>query len=73
MTGWERVVKVGETARIGITQQDTRCMMINLNPDTAIQDPAVLRTVVHQHGECMGIYGNVVAGGVIRVGDQIEV
>lgn len=67
-----KVVQVGETARIGITQTDERCMMINLNPDTAKQDPAVLRTVTHQHGQQMGIYGNVVAPGVVRVGDEIR-
>lgn len=67
-----QVVQVGETARIGITQTDERCMMINLNPDTAKQDPAVLRTVTHEHGQQMGIYANVVVPGMVRVGDVIE-
>lgn len=67
-----RVLRVGETAQIGITQRDERCMMINLDPQTAVQDPAVLRTVVREHEEAMGIYGNVIVPGVVRVGDTIE-
>ncbi len=67
-----RVLKVGERARIGVTKKDSRCMMINLDPDTAVQNAAVLRTVTREHGECAGIYANVVVTGVVRVGDGIE-
>lgn len=66
------VVKIGDSAQVGITSTDERCMMINLNPETAKQDPAVLRTVTHKHEQQMGIYGNVVVPGWIRVGDTIE-
>lgn len=67
-----RVVRLGETAQIGVTDTDERCMMINLNPDSAVQDPAVLRTVTQEHGQQMGIYGNVVVPGLVKVGDTIE-
>lgn len=67
-----RVLKLGERATVGVTKKDSRCMMINLDPDTAKQNPAVLRTVTREHGECAGIYANVVATGVVRVGDTIE-
>lgn len=67
-----KVVRLGETAQMGVTSTDERCMMINLNPDTAKQDPAVLRTVTHEHGQQMGIYGNVVVPGLVKVGDAIE-
>lgn len=67
-----RVLKVGESAIIGVTKKDSRCMMINLDPDTANQNPAILRTVAREHGECAGIYANVVSTGVVRVGDTIE-
>ena len=53
--------------------QDVRCMMINLNPETGQQDPAVLRTVVHARDECAGIYGTVVRIGDIQVGDVVRV
>lgn len=67
-----RVLKIGKSAIIGVTKKDSRCMMINLDPDTAVQNPAVLRTVARHHEECAGIYANVVAAGVVRVGDGIE-
>lgn len=67
-----RVLKLGESATVGVTKKDSRCMMINLDPDTARQNPSVLRTVAREHGECAGIYANVVATGVVRVGDKIE-
>lgn len=72
-TGWVgRILRLGQSAQIGITKEDERCMMINLNPDTARQDPAVLRTVTQKHGQQMGIYANVVAPGLVRVGDMIQ-
>ncbi len=67
-----RVLKIGASARVGVTKKDSRCMMINLDPDTAKQNPAVLRTVARHHDECAGIYANVVATGIVRVGDKIE-
>lgn len=67
-----RVLKIGAHALIGVTKKDTRCMMINLDPDTAEQNPAVLRTVARHHDECAGIYANVIVPGVVRVGDEIE-
>ncbi len=68
-----KVVRLGETAQVGITSTDERCMMTNLNPETAKQDPSVLRTITHQHGQQFGIYGNVVIPGRVKVGDTIEV
>lgn len=67
-----QVLRLGEHATIGVTKKDSRCMMINLNPDTAVQQPAVLRTVARAHDECAGIYANVVRPGVVRVGDKID-
>jgi len=67
-----RILRLGSEGVIGVTKKDTRCMMINLNVETAVQDPAVLRTVTKHHDECMGIYANVVVPGLVRVGDEIE-
>lgn len=66
-----RVLQLGDDALVGVTKKDSRCMMINLNPETAVQNPKVLRTVARNHNEQVGIYANVLAPGVIRVGDAI--
>jgi uncharacterized protein YcbX len=60
-----------DSARVRIRRKDTRCMMINLEPTTGKQTPAVLRTVVRTRGECAGIYGAVIALGNVEVGDTI--
>lgn len=67
-----QVLQIGE-ARVAVTQKDTRCMMINLDPESAAQNPRVLRTVARHHDEQAGVYANVIAPGVIRVGDPIRV
>jgi hypothetical protein len=46
-------------------------MMVNLDPETAQQNPAVLRAVVQMRAECAGIYGAVEAPGTIQVGDIV--
>ena len=56
---------------VSVTAHDVRCMMINLDPDTATQDPRVLKTVVRMNGNNAGVYGTVVRTGTIRVGDAV--
>jgi len=57
---------------VRVTMHDVRCMMINLDPDTSIQDGRVLRTVVRLNGNRAGVYGAVVQTGTIRVGDTVS-
>ena len=66
------LVQIGEQALLGITQRDSRCMMINLHPDTGEQKPQVLRTVAQGHEGQTGVYANVVRPGPIRVGDAVR-
>ncbi|HEV8368825.1 MAG TPA: MOSC domain-containing protein [Pyrinomonadaceae bacterium] len=54
-----------------ITQRDVRCMMINLDPDTAKQDARVLKTAVRLNQNNAGVYGTVVQTGGIRVGQTV--
>lgn len=61
-----------DAVRVRIIRQNVRCMMINLDPDTAEQNPDVLRTVVRQRDECAGIYGSLQTTGTVRVGDVIR-
>lgn len=61
-----------DAPRVHMQKRDERCMMINLNPETGQQDPAVLRTVVQLRDECAGIYGVVERTGAIQVGDVVR-
>ena len=57
---------------VSVTARDVRCMMINLDPDTAAQDSRALKTVVALNKNNAGVYGTVVQTGVIRVGDPVR-
>jgi uncharacterized protein len=71
--GSQVVIGDGDSATIvAITKGDPRCMMPNLHPDTAVQDPRVLRTIAQKQNNIMGIYGCVVKRGTIRLGDRVR-
>jgi uncharacterized protein YcbX len=57
---------------VSVTARDVRCKMINLDPDTGIQDKRVLKTVVRLNKNNAGVYGTVVRTGTIRVGEPVS-
>jgi MOSC domain-containing protein len=57
---------------VNVTLRDERCMMVNLDPETAAQDARVMRTVVRLNGNLAGVYATVVRTGTIRVGDPVS-
>ena len=60
-------------AAIGITKRDERCVMVNLDPDTAEKDSEVMKVVVRMNDNCAGVYGTVVRAGELRVGQVVTV
>jgi uncharacterized protein YcbX len=70
---WPRgLLQIGDEVLVGVVQRDTRCMMININPDNGASDPRVLKTVAKSHQAQAGLYANVVRPGRVRVGDEIR-
>jgi hypothetical protein len=57
---------------VNVTVRDVRCMMINLDPDTAIQDARMLKTVARLNENHAGVYGAVTQTGVINVGQPVS-
>jgi uncharacterized protein YcbX len=58
---------------VSVTARDVRCMMINLDPDTAKQaDGRVLKSVVRLNANNAGVYGTVVQTGKIHVGQSVS-
>lgn len=57
---------------VTVTLRDVRCVIVNLDPDTAIQDKRVLKTVVRLNDNKAGVYGTVVQTGTLRVGDPVR-
>jgi uncharacterized protein YcbX len=58
-------------AAIGVTMKDERCVMVNLDPDTAERDSEVMKTVVRMNENYAGVYGTVVRAGELRVGQVV--
>ena len=59
-------------AAVSVTAHDVRCMIINLDPDTAKQDARVLKTVVALNSNNAGVYGSTLRCGTIRVGHAVR-
>jgi uncharacterized protein YcbX len=58
-------------AAIRVTMRDERCVMVNLDPDTAERDSEVMKTVVRMNENYAGVYGTVVSTGELRVGQVV--
>jgi uncharacterized protein YcbX len=65
-------LRIGSKVRVAVLQRDARCMMITLDPDTAEKTPAILKAVAQAHEGMAGVYGAVLAEGMIRKGDPVE-
>ena len=69
-----RTLMFGEgdsAAAIRVTMKDERCVMVNLDPDTAESDARVMKTVVRLNENYAGVYGTVVRAGELRVGQVV--
>ena len=58
-------------AAVRVTMRDERCVMVNLDPDTAERDAEVMKTVVRMNENYAGVYGTVVRAGELRVGQVV--
>jgi hypothetical protein len=60
-------------AALRVTMKDERCVMVNLDPDTAERDSEVMKTVVRMNQNYAGVYGTVVKAGELRVGQVVSI
>lgn len=56
---------------IAVTMRDERCSMVNLDPDSAIPAPEVMKAVVRANQNNAGIYGAVARTGWLAVGQSV--
>lgn len=66
-----RELRIGEIVTVQIVKKNARCVMINLDPDTAAASPVVLQTVARGHEGLAGVYGAVLSEGIVRTNDPI--
>ena len=57
---------------VSLTMRDPRCVMINLDPDTAQPDPRIMKAAVRLNNNDAGAYGNVARTGQISVGMPVS-
>jgi uncharacterized protein YcbX len=71
---------VGRTLRIGegeeapavsICTRDVRCVMLNLHPETGVQDARLLKAAVRINQNCAGVYATTIKTGLVRIGDTL--
>lgn len=64
-------LRIGETVALQVVKKNARCMMINLDPDTAKPSPRIFERVASSHEGCTGVYGAVLREGIVRANDPI--
>jgi uncharacterized protein len=80
VTGWPawhefellgRTLAIGDV-RLKVVKRIIRCAAVNVDPDTAVRDLEIPNMLQRRlgHADC-GIYAEVIAGGTLRVGDEI--
>jgi uncharacterized protein YcbX len=57
---------------ISVTMPDERCVMINLDPDTAKKDSVIMKAVVRMNKNNAGAYGTVARTGQLSVGQSVS-
>lgn len=68
------VLSFGEgngAATINVTNRDVRCSMVNLEPDSARATADVLKAVVRERDNKVGVYGTVTRCGRLAVGQPV--
>lgn len=68
----ERHVRIGGVAITGEVPT-IRCAMPMHAQSGLPRDPSVLRTIVREADQCLGLYASVLEPGTVRVGDAVEV
>ena len=71
---------VGKTLRFGtddnaaavsVTLRDLRCVMINLDPETAEADSSVMKAAVRLNANHAGVYATVISSGELRINQTV--
>ncbi len=57
---------------VSLTMRDLRCVMINLDPDTAQQDPRIMKAAVRLNQNNAGAYGTVARTGQLSLGQPVH-
>jgi len=60
-----------DSPAVSIAMRDERCVMINLDPETAEKDTSVTKAAVGLNGNHAGVYATVICVGELAVGQKV--
>jgi len=70
----EKTIVFGEPPdgpAVQITNRDKRCVMVNLHPESAESNPAVMKTIVKLNDNNAGVYAMTTRPGALEVGQPV--
>lgn len=70
---WEGLELLSGNVVIGVDSLRGRCIMTSFDPDTIAYDPTVLRDIVRRFGGKLALNCEVIQGGRIETGMEVEV
>ncbi len=60
-------------AAVRVDRRDSRCVVVNVDPEAGYPDGPVLKVAGELGGACAGVYGSTVRPGEIQVGDLVTI
>jgi len=66
-----KTIRIGDRVRVAVIENDVRCKMITLDPETAEESPKLLRHVGRHHNGDAGVWAAVLQEGMVHEGDEI--
>jgi uncharacterized protein YcbX len=66
------VLQIGDAA-VRVDARDTRCTVVNVDPETGQPTGELLKTIGKQRRAQAGVYGSIVRPGLIRLNDPVRV
>ena len=66
------VLHLGDAA-IRVDRRDSRCIIVNVDPESGRPDAGLLKLIGRRRQACAGVYGTVVLPGLVQVGDPVTI
>lgn len=61
----------GDKTRVQLNRRIPRCVMVNVDPETAVKDPTILKNIAQNRENCVGVHASTEEPGHIAVGDAV--